>query len=117
MAEWQAVGPEGLLADGQMAEVTVGDAQVLLVRVGGQYYAAQGLCPHMGGHLARGRLDGHVVTCPRHGSQFDLRDGHNVVWIPQVPSLARKLAQTVKKPEGLRTYATRLQDGQIWVEI
>lgn len=117
MAQWQAVGPEGMLADGQMSEITVGDAQVLLARVAGQYYAVQGLCPHMGGHLARGRLDGPVVSCPRHGSQFDLRDGHNLVWAPELPSLARKLGQAVRKPQGLRTYATRLLDGQIWIEV
>jgi len=117
MAQWHALGPEGLLADGQMTEMAVGSAQVLLARVGGQYYAAQGRCPHLGGHLARGKLDGYVIACPLHGSQFDLRDGHNVAWAPELPSLARRLSQAVKKPEGLHTYTTRLQDGRVWVEV
>jgi len=117
MAQWHAVGQEGLLADGQMSEITVAGTQVLLARVAGQYYAAQARCPHLGGHLARGRLDGHMIVCPLHGSQFDLCDGQNTNWTPGLPSLARKLSQAVKKPMPLRTFTTRLQDGQVWVEI
>ncbi len=44
----------------------------LLARVGDKYYAADNRCPHMGGKLSPGKLEGTVVTCPRHGSQFDL---------------------------------------------
>ena len=33
------------------------------------------VCPHRGGPLANGRLDGHVVACPWHGWTFDVRTG------------------------------------------
>ena len=117
MAEWKSVGPAEMLADGEMKEVKVGDVVLLLARVGGQVYAADGLCKHLGGHLARGKLNGFVVTCPQHKSTYDLRDGHNIEWIPKIPGIARTLATSVKKPTGLRTYPTRVQDGQVWVEI
>jgi len=115
MAEWKPVGPETLLADGQMAEVQVGEERVLLARVDGKYYAAQALCPHLNGRLSRGTLNGTVVTCPVHGSQFDLQDGHCVAWVAGLTGLVRKAAQAVKKPRGLQIHATRLTDGQVWV--
>ena len=51
---------------------------MLLAKVGGSYYAADGGCPHMGASLASGKLEGTVVTCPRHGAQFDVKTGKAV---------------------------------------
>lgn len=115
--EWKPVGPENMLADGTMSEVKVGNATILLARVEGNYYAVQALCPHQKAHLARGKLGGFIATCPGHKSQFDLRDGHNLVWLPKLPPLARRMAEALKKPEGLRTYRTKVEGGQVWVEI
>ena len=117
MAKWRAIGPEAMLDDGQMTELQVGDISILVARVEGNYYATQNLCPHLRSRLARGKLEGFVVTCPAHRSRFDVRDGHNVAWIPKLPPLARRMAQAFTKPQGLETYGTRVQDGQVWVEI
>lgn len=117
MAEWKPVGAEHMLADGNMKEIVLGNTTLLLARAEGSYYALQARCPHMGGILAMGKLNDFVVRCPRHGSQFDIRDGHVVAWIPKIPGIAHKMAEAVKKPEGLRTYPTQVRDGQVWVEI
>ncbi len=117
MAEWKAVGTEGMLEDGEMTEVKVVDAVLLLARVEGQYYAAQGLCPHMRAHLARGKLNGLLVTCPAHRSRFDLRQGRNLEWAPRLPGLIRRMAQVLQSPRDLRTYSTRVADGQVWVKM
>ena len=39
--------------------------------------AIDGICPHQGGPLADGPVEGTCVTCPWHGCQFDIRDGHS----------------------------------------
>lgn len=117
MANWQPFGPEDALSDGGMQEVKVGDVVILLARLDGAYYATQGLCPHMKAHLSRGTLDGYEVTCPAHGSRFDIRDGRNTAWVANLPGIAQKAAQVFAKPKGLRTYPTRVQDGQVWVAI
>ena len=31
----------------------------------------------MGGDLLKGKLDGKIVTCPRHGSKFDITTGES----------------------------------------
>ena len=117
MTDWMPVGSTDMLTDGQMREINVDGQSVLLARVEGAYYATQALCPHLAGHLARGELEGYIVMCPRHHSQFDVRDGHNIEWIPKVPRLARTLAQVVKKPTDLQTFPVRIEDGQVWVRL
>jgi nitrite reductase/ring-hydroxylating ferredoxin subunit len=47
-------------------------------RVDGKLYAAADRCPHAGQRLCRGELDGAIVTCPGHGSRFDVRTGERV---------------------------------------
>ena len=46
-----------------------------LFNVGGSISAIDGICPHQGGPLAEGRVEGTLVTCPWHGWQFDVRTG------------------------------------------
>ncbi len=46
-----------------------------LFNVDGVISAIDGICPHQGGPLADGPLDGSLVMCPWHGWQFDVRTG------------------------------------------
>lgn len=61
-----------------MIKVKSGDRTILLANVEDSIYALNNRCPHMGGSLADGKLNGNVVTCPRHGSQFDVRTGESL---------------------------------------
>ena len=85
MASWHSVGIEDMLPAGGMREVVVDSQEILLARVGSEYYATQARCPHLHGRLARGRLEGMVVTCPRHGSRFDVSTGEIISWLPTFP--------------------------------
>ena len=59
------------------AKMVVGpfDKPIALFNVGGEIFAINHVCPHRGGPLAGGRLDGTVVACPLHGWTFDVRTG------------------------------------------
>jgi nitrite reductase/ring-hydroxylating ferredoxin subunit len=48
---------------------------ICLANVKGKYFAIRNTCTHLGGPLAQGKLDGHIVECPWHGSRFDLATG------------------------------------------
>jgi nitrite reductase (NADH) small subunit/3-phenylpropionate/trans-cinnamate dioxygenase ferredoxin subunit len=48
---------------------------IAVFNVGGTFYAMANACTHMGGSLGRGSLEGTTVTCPLHGSQFDVTSG------------------------------------------
>lgn len=51
----------------------VGDAAVF--NVAGGFCATQAKCTHRGGPLNAGKLDGSTVTCPWHGSQYNVCTG------------------------------------------
>jgi nitrite reductase/ring-hydroxylating ferredoxin subunit len=116
MPRYIEIAKEGEIADGTMKEVTAEGQKVVLTRVGGRYYAADGICPHMGANLASGKLEGVVVTCPRHGSQFDLSDGHMVRWA-QLPGVVSAIGKAIKRPRGLKTYPVKAEAGKVLVEI
>ena len=46
-----------------------------LFNVGGAIHAIDGVCPHQGGPLADGVLEGTCVSCPWHGWEFDVCTG------------------------------------------
>ncbi len=46
-----------------------------LFNIDGVISAIDGICPHQGGPLAEGHLQGTTVTCPWHGWQFDVQSG------------------------------------------
>jgi nitrite reductase/ring-hydroxylating ferredoxin subunit len=71
LAEADLGGRLGLVA--RIDETPVGP--VALFQVDGQVCAVADRCPHAGATLSTGELDGTVITCPRHGSQFDVRTG------------------------------------------
>ncbi len=49
--------------------------KIALFKVGGEYFAIDNRCSHEGGPLCHGMLDGKVVDCPWHGSEFDVTTG------------------------------------------
>ena len=60
----------------ELRRVDVGGVPVLLAHSqGGEVCALANTCTHLGGPLAEGSRDGDTVTCPWHGSRFDLRTG------------------------------------------
>jgi 3-phenylpropionate/trans-cinnamate dioxygenase ferredoxin subunit len=117
MTTWKPLGEEQLLADGQMTEVEVDGTRILLCRVEGSYYALQPFCSHMGGKFKNGSLEGFVVSCPRNASRFDVRDGSVVEWLGRMPGLMRKVVQEIQHPKALRTYPTRVEQGQLWIAL
>ncbi len=64
---------------GECIEVVVAGRMIALFNVGGEFHALDGVCPHQGGPLGKGTLCGHIVTCPWHGWQFDVRSGENQI--------------------------------------
>jgi len=63
------------LPPGQAALVTVDGEDVALFRRRDEIFAIGNQCPHQGGSLSDGFVEGDIVTCPLHGWEFDLRSG------------------------------------------
>jgi nitrite reductase/ring-hydroxylating ferredoxin subunit len=69
------VGSLDGLGEGQMTVVQVAGTDVTLARIGRQTFAFDDTCTHAGCSLSDGDLEGTTVTCPCHGSQFDVTSG------------------------------------------
>ncbi len=60
---------------GSCLGVEVRGEKIAVYNVDGEYYALDAICPHEGGPLERGRVEGYTVTCPWHLWQYDVRTG------------------------------------------
>jgi 3-phenylpropionate/trans-cinnamate dioxygenase ferredoxin subunit len=116
MAEFVEVPGGNGLKSGQMKMFNLGKREILLARVGDNFYAADNRCPHMGGNLSEGKLEKTVVTCPRHHSQFDLADGHVVRWTDW-SGIKLSLGKMVKSPRPVKTYKVKAEGGRVMIEI
>ena len=63
---------------GKMKMVRINDEEVLIANVNGSFYAIANSCTHRGGGLSEGSLEGSIVTCPIHGSRFDVTTGKSI---------------------------------------
>lgn len=89
-------------APGHAVRAEAGGLAVAVFNVGGELRAIDARCPHRGGPLERGPVTGRTVTCPWHGSQFDLDTGH----------VLRGPAATP-----VRTYPVRVESGVLVIDV
>ncbi len=75
-SDFVTVAKVGAIPEGEGRSFQVGERLVAVFLHGGQYFAIDDLCPHMGASLGAGYLDEQgVVTCPWHAWHFCVRDG------------------------------------------
>jgi len=107
--EYKRVADTAELPENQMMMVIVGGKEVLLANVDGSYYAIPNKCSHLGGSLVKGSLAGGIVTCPRHGAQFDVKTGQAVE--------NAKIAFIKMSVKGLESYTVKVERTDILVGI
>jgi 3-phenylpropionate/trans-cinnamate dioxygenase ferredoxin subunit len=112
MPDLQEVATVDDMQSGAMKMVNIGGHEYLLAKVENKYYAADNRCPHMGGNLSLGKLEGTIVTCPLHGSQFDLKDGRVVRWTTW-PGALVALDQVRSHRRPLPVYPVEVQGDKI----
>lgn len=78
MADYVKVATTNEIEPGQARLVDVNGKRIALFNVDGAFFALDNTCTHRGGPLAEGKLSGYEVTCPWHGSTFDVRTGEVV---------------------------------------
>ncbi len=89
------------LPEGQVIESEAAGRPVAVCNVAGELFAVEGICPHAGGRLGHGALNGVWLTCPWHAWEFDCRTGEH----DYNPSVK------------LERYPVRVQDGDIVIEL
>lgn len=67
-----------------------------------EFFCTDGLCTHEAVHLADGLVFDYEIECPKHAGVFDYRTGE-----------AKGLPACIK----LKTYATRVEDEQVFIHL
>lgn len=97
------------LNDGEKRKVTQDGKTLLLTKIDGACYAIDNRCPHMGGSLYDGTLDGANIACPRHGTSFDVRTGKVVS--------NGKLAFIKLNVQDVEAYPVKIEEGDVLVGL
>jgi nitrite reductase (NADH) small subunit len=66
---------EALPPAGEAREFELGERMICVANVNGDYSALDNVCPHRGGPLGQGFLEGEKLVCPWHGWQFNAKTG------------------------------------------
>lgn len=116
---WERIGSLADLAEGRMLPAKLEGQPILIARVDGQVYVMANNCGHMRTLLHEGSLEAKTVTCPLHGSQYDVETGK----VLREAQLKRPLRSAAGQPlekvptEPRRTFDVRLEGDAIFVRI
>ncbi len=102
MGNFVTIGQASDLGEGEMKQVEVAGTKVAIANVAGSFYAFGDTCTHLGCSLSEGDLEETTVTCPCHGSMFNVTSGA----VLQGPA---------KKSEP--SYRVEVRDGSLRVEV
>ncbi len=102
MAEFTNVLKTSDLSPGEMKQVEVGGTEVVVANVGGRFCAIAAFCSHEQAPLVEGELDGEILTCPWHFTEFDLATGEAVEGVTD---------------KSIAVYEVRVEGGDIAVKI
>ena len=93
------------LEEGKGRKVTVnGDMELALFKVNGKVYAIQESCPHQGGPLSDGDLEGTIVMCPWHGMTYDIQTG-------------KAAPEAWDKSFSVKTFNVKIEGDEVKVEV
>jgi len=100
---WYAVRPSSQLAPGQVVTIRqFGEERVLYRTESGRACLVDPICPHLGAHLERGRVEGEELVCGMHGFAF-APDGEcsRIAYGTRPPHNARVTHHPVDEVNGL----------------
>jgi nitrite reductase/ring-hydroxylating ferredoxin subunit len=108
--------------EGAVFAVTLGGKPVALTRVNGAVQAFVNKCPHFGVKLTKGKIEAGIITCPFHGSSFDICSGRDTAWVKSIlgvplPGFMQSVLSMGKAPKGLDKLAASEADGKVFVEL
>ena len=99
----------GDLTPGNKLKITIEGNTILLANIDGSYYAIDNKCPHLGGSLADGNLEGENIVCPKHGAIFNVKSGKNM-------GVAKILFLKIT-PNDAKTYPVKVEGTDILIGI
>lgn len=100
--DWHKTVTMSDLDDEEPTQVKFADKTIAICLLDEEVFAIDDICTHEHAFLSDGLIEDGCVECPLHLALFDIKTGK-----------AQRLPATVD----LKTYATRVEDGIVWVGI
>ncbi|MEJ1978343.1 MAG: non-heme iron oxygenase ferredoxin subunit [Acetobacteraceae bacterium] len=74
-SDWIRVASAADVAEGEALGIEVMGLNLALYHIGDEWFCTDNVCTHAFALLSDGWLEGHVIECPLHAGQFDVRTG------------------------------------------
>ena len=100
--EYHPVAKTDELDAEDVMEVRIGELDLALYNVEGEFYATDGICTHEHINLCDGYVEGHFIECPLHSACFDIKTGKAI-----------KAPATID----LKTHPVKVEDGTVYIGI
>jgi len=112
----------GALHEGKGLVVKAKARSLVLIKTNGRVHALENKCPHLNMPLGRGKIENGEITCPFHGSKFNIETGANTDWVCAfvglpVPIWTRALLALGKKPKPVKTFPVYVENNDVFVEL
>ena len=120
MAKTKVANTSDVSAD-KVVKAKVDGNPVLISKSGDSYCAIAGKCPHLGLPMSKGKVENGTITCPFHGSKFDLCSGKNVEWVDSfvgipLPGVAKKVISMGKEPTDVASFTVTQEGEELFID-
>lgn len=99
---WTRVAGTDDLPDGESLPIEVMGLKLALYHIGDEWFCTDNVCTHAFALLTEGWLEGHLIECPLHNGQFDVRTGKGM---------------GAPITEDLRTFMVRIEGSDVLVAL
>jgi nitrite reductase/ring-hydroxylating ferredoxin subunit len=123
MSKHVPIGKTDEFPIGQVRQIGVQGTVLLVARLDDSAFCAVlDECSHMTLPIGEVSLKGTTITCPHHGSEFDICTGQNLDWIRrrsgvELPRWIRRLMDRGQTPRPLTTVPVMVEDGLVYVNL
>ena len=97
------VGKTSDIEEGKLVHITASGKELVVTKMGGNYYAIDGICTHAGAELHEGELNNSELTCPWHGAKWDIKTG-SLISFPQ-------------KLKPLQSHKISIENNTLFIEV
>ena len=105
----------------KVLKAKVNGKSIIVAKVGDKHCAIANKCTHFGLPLARGKFENGVITCPYHGSKFEICTGKNVGWVENfigipLPDIAKKAIAMGKTSTDVASFTVTQEGNDLFVD-
>lgn len=109
------------VSENKVLKTSANGKSIIVAKVGDKHCAIANKCPHFGLPLAKGKFENGVITCPFHGSKFEICTGKNVEWVESfvgipLPDIAKKMIAMGKTSTDVASFTVTQEGTDLFID-